>query len=150
MLGKAGLSRLVGGPVTLAPLTAELMEAPKLREQAGASLPSPPGRIWALGLFLAGVTGHGAGTRSPHTDRLPGGMSGNGTGLSLCKTDRRGWVPAGAEGSSSGTCLSSSLWVRNQHSPATPWVGCALGAVLRAPGDTMSSADRAAGSRGFL
>ncbi|XP_071302620.1 phosphatidate phosphatase LPIN3-like [Agelaius tricolor] len=42
-------------------------------------------------------------------------MSGNGTGLSLCKTDRRGWIPAGAEGLSHGTCLSSSLWSQTMN-----------------------------------
>lgn len=48
---KAGLSRLVGGPVTLVPLAAELMEALKLREPARVSLQLP--LEGALGLFLA-------------------------------------------------------------------------------------------------
>jgi len=128
---KAGLSRLVAGPVTLALLAAELMKAPKLREPASASLPSPsPGRVWALGLFLAvgerrgDRTGHGAGTASPQAGCLPRGMSGDGMGLSLCEADQGGWVPAGAEGSSGGTRLYSSLWVRIQLSLAARWVGC--------------------------
>lgn len=73
---------------------------------------------------------------SAHSDCLPGEMSGNGKGLSLCKTGRRGWGAAGAEGLSHVTCLSSSLWVRNQLPPATLWVECALGAVLRVPVET--------------
>lgn len=118
--------------MTLALPTAELMEAPKLREPASTSLlSSPPGQDPGFGLISgcqgeAGGTGHGAGTVSPHADRLPKAMSGDRMGLSLCKTDWRGWVPAGAEGSSGGTCLSSFLSVRNQLSPAAPWVGCGL------------------------
>lgn len=153
---KAGLSRIAGGPVTPAPLTAELMEAPKLRELASASLPSPsPGGDLGFGLIpvcqgeVRG-TGHGVGTASPYAAHLPGGMSGNRTGLILCQTDQRDRVPAGAEGSLGGTCLPSSLWVRNQLSLAAPWVGCAPGAVLRASRDAMPSADRAASTRGFL
>lgn len=69
MPGKAGLSRLVGGPVTLAPLAAELMEAPKLREAASASLLSPLGRVWALGLFLAVGERWGDGIWSPSSWR---------------------------------------------------------------------------------
>ncbi|XP_051488925.1 phosphatidate phosphatase LPIN3 isoform X2 [Apus apus] len=57
----------------------------------------------------------GAGTTSPCAASLPGGMSGKGTGLSLCKVDRRGWQPAGAQGSSGGTCLSSSLWSQTMN-----------------------------------
>ena len=58
---KAGLSRLVAGPVTLALLAAELMKAPKLRELASASLPSPlPGEGLGFGL-IPGCRGEAGG-----------------------------------------------------------------------------------------
>lgn len=136
--------------MTLVPLAAELMEALKLREPARVSLQLPP--EGALGLFLA-ITERWGGQdieRCPHAGQLPGRLAGNGTVLSLCKTDQGCWVAAGAEGLSGGTCLCSFLWVRNQLSPVSLWAGCVLGAVLRAPRDTMPSADRAAGTRGFL
>lgn len=90
MPGKAGLSRLVGGPVTTVPLAAELMEALKLRELASASLPSPPspGRgvesgLWAYS-WLSGRDGGGLdmerGPRLPTQPAFPEGCLGMGRG----------------------------------------------------------------------
>ncbi|XP_062445618.1 phosphatidate phosphatase LPIN3 isoform X2 [Rhea pennata] len=61
---------------------------------------------------------HGAGPRAPGEDPPRGGtrgMPGNGKDVSLCGTDRRGPVPAGAERSSRGVCLSLSLWSQTMN-----------------------------------
>lgn len=60
--GKAGLSRLVRGPVIWAPLTAELMEPPKLRELASTSLLSSSREDLGFGLTAGcqGEVGDGA------------------------------------------------------------------------------------------
>lgn len=108
---------------SVAVLTAELM---KLRERARTSLRPALGSLCALGCSRLSGRGGGQGMEQGHADHIPGGMAGNRTRLSLCKTDQRSRVPAQG--------LSSSLWVRNQLPPATSWVGCAPGAVLRAPG----------------
>lgn len=69
MPGKAGLSRLVSGPVTLAPLAAELMEPPKLRELASTSLLSSRRRseIWAY----SQLPGRGGGRGMEWEPHLP-------------------------------------------------------------------------------
>lgn len=50
MPGKAGLSRLVRGPVIQAPVTAELLDPPKLRELASTSLLSSSREDLGFGL----------------------------------------------------------------------------------------------------
>lgn len=117
--GKAGLSSLVSGCAH-----SRANEASGTGSHFPASCPREP---LCFGLFPAVREGGGGqGMEQGHADHIPGGMAGNRTRLSLCKTDQRSRVPAQG--------LSSSLWVRNQLPPATSWVGCAPGAVLRAPG----------------
>lgn len=68
--GKAGLSRLVSSPVIWAPLTAELMEPPKLRELASTSLLSFSREDLGFELTPGSSNGRGGGRGMEQEPRL--------------------------------------------------------------------------------
>lgn len=108
------LSATRAGPVTWAWSRADGgTDADRGTDASGASqcFPAAVRCLWALLYSWQVRGGVGGDMQSP-----PAGMSGNRTGLSCCRADQRGWVPAGTEG--------SSLWV------SACWVcsgGCAVG-----------------------
>ncbi|XP_065547492.1 phosphatidate phosphatase LPIN3 isoform X2 [Lathamus discolor] len=101
-----------GASPTVPPLAAARSSVPCAPGPAAGMLPVPgklgsAGSRWALG--CSGCQGE-VGSQSVeqgHADHVPGGMAGNRTRLSLCKTDQRSRVPAQG--------LSSSLWSQTMN-----------------------------------